>query len=269
MINIGLLDDDKTHLQMLELALMGSESNWSESVKISSFMDGASLVESLKCTDYDCLVLDRHVIDVGAESIIKSLRRVGSQYIPIMVVTSNKSFQGAAQLLEIGADDYMQKPFNPAELLLRVKRIIDVSRLLAQTSSKDLQKSSNLQVLSEADISSRYGIQFDPMSMTVNHAYQLIKLTDLEYRLAKLFFSNVGIALSKEDIFKAIWPKGLAFDKRLLSTHIFRIREKVDLCPSNNWVLRVIYGFGYRLDHSSQADLKQDDENELNTPVVA
>lgn len=264
MIHIGILDDNKTHLQITELALIGSSENWDESVKVSVFTDGQQMIESLKSTRYDCLVIDRHIPGMDDEYILKWSRVNISKHLPIIVLTSNRNFTGAAHFLGLGADDYIIKPVNPAELLLRVKRVIAHNR---KSEESKVSQKLNGTVKNEVDdeLFKKYGVILDNATLTVNHSSQLIHLTDLEFRLAKLFFANIGETLAKEDVFRAIWPKGSKYDQRLLSTHICRIRNKIDLSPSNKWVLRVVYGFGYRLDyrHAKSYGVLNASSNEL------
>lgn len=248
MIRIAVLDDDSTHLQMVELALIGESDNWDEPVELLKFDSGIELLNSLKAERFDCVILDRHVPDMSGDVLLQWLRQYRDVNIPVIMLTGKKSGQELVNLLNAGADEYITKPFYPAELLVRVKRLIERTRSkieesqrkeVAQTTLLDVPKKQRFEV---------YGVKFDDFNLTVDHVSQLIKLTELEYNLAKLFFLNVGVNLSRDFILQKVWHR----DKeagRSLTTHIHRIRDKLELTAENGWALRPVYGYGYRLDY--------------------
>lgn len=92
---------------------------------------------------------------------------------------------------------------------------------------------------------------FNNFDLTVDHCEQLVRLTDREYQLAKFFFNNVGLNLSRKVILDTIWFQDSPESNRSLTTHIHNLRIKLDLTIENGWVLRPVYGFGYRLDRLS------------------
>ncbi|TDR31437.1 response regulator transcription factor [Hydromonas duriensis] len=247
MIRIAVLDDNVTHLQMIELALVGDPDNWDEPVELLTFDSGLALLNSLKTEDFDCVILDRNVPDMSGDVVLQWIRQYRDVHIPVVMVTSNKAGSDVVELLNAGADEYVTKPFYPAELLVRVKRLIENSRAKNEAPSKNEALVAALEETPQK--TEVFGVIFDDFSLTINHASQLIKLTELEYNLAKLFFNNVGVNLSREFILQRVWMRDNKDAGRSLTTHIHRIRDKLELTAENGWALRPVYGYGYRLDY--------------------
>lgn len=244
MIRIAILDDNSTHSQMAEQALIGSSDNWSEPVEVLSFETGASLLECIKSESFDCIILDRVVPDMSGDVILQWIRQYRKQHVPVIMLTSRKSGQELVDSLNAGADEYMTKPFYAEELLVRVKRLIERSRSMPQQAAMG----NATPVPERGQVYNLHGAVFDDFNLTVDHSSQLIKLTEREYNLAKLLFENVGINLSRELILQRIWNKDTKEAGRSLTTHIHLIRDKLELTVDNGWALRPVYGFGYRLD---------------------
>jgi DNA-binding response OmpR family regulator len=199
-IKIAALDDNPTHLQMVEQALIGDTSNWSLPVEFKRFSSGESLLRELKKTDYDCVILDRIVPDMSGDVILNWLHQYRPNRTGVVMLTSN-----------------------------------------------DTRQESD----SAENIHQLHGVVFNDFELTVDHCEQLVKLTEREYQLAKLFFNNVGLNLSRKTILDTIWFQDSLESNRSLTTHIHNLRIKLDLTIENGWVLRPVYGFGYRLDRLS------------------
>lgn len=249
MVRIAILDDNITHLQMAELALTGEPDNWDEPIEVFTFTSGLNLLNRLKTDVFDCVVLDRNVPDMAGDVVLQWLRQYRGTATPVVMLTSKKDSQELVELLKAGADEYLTKPFYPAELLLRVQRLIKKNRKVFEDSAEvDSAAAIFLPKTNKRQIYEINGVVFDDFNLTVDHAEQLVKLTELEYNLAKLFFSNVGVNLSREFILQKIWHR----DKETthsLTTHVHRIRDKLELTAENGWTLRPVYGYGYRLDY--------------------
>lgn len=250
-IKIAALDDNPTHLQMVEQALIGDESNWSLPVEFKLFSSGEMLLQELKKVDYDCVILDRVVPDMSGDVILNWLHQYRPNRTGVVMLTSNDARQEVVASLEAGADEYLIKPFFPAELLVRVKRLVERVKLQQKTqknmphqiASAPLDFANNIHHLHEA--------VFNDFELTVEHCEQQVKLTEREYQLAKFFFNNVGLNLSRKVILDTIWFQDSPESNRSLTTHIHNLRIKLDLTIENGWLLRPVYGFGYRLDRLS------------------
>lgn len=246
-IKIAALDDNPTHLQMVEQALIGDETNWSVPIEFKAFSRGELLLRELKETDYDCVVLDRSVPDMSGDVILQWLRQYRPKRTGIVMLTSNNIQQELVASLEAGADEYVIKPFFPAELLVRVKKLIEriqvqqrVQEIIPHTHDASPNTTSSIHHLQEAI--------FNDFDLTVDLCEQRVKLTEREYQLAKFFFNNVGLNVPRKTILDTLWLRDNIDSNRSLTTHIHHLRTKLDLTIENGWVLRPVYGFGYRLD---------------------
>ncbi|MBS1174977.1 MAG: phoP [Burkholderiaceae bacterium] len=247
-IKIAALDDNPTHLQMVEQALVGDAINWSVPVEFKGFSSGEALLRELKEMDYDCVVLDRAVPDMSGDVILNWLRQYRPNRTGVVMLTSSDAQRDVVESLKAGADEYLTKPFFPAELLVRVKKLVE--RIKVQ---QEIQKNILHDIASDAVDSTHHlhDAIFNDFDLTVNHCEQLVKLTEREYQLAKFFFNNVGLNVSRKAILDAIWFQDNLESTRSLTTHIHNIRIKLDLTIENGWILRPVYGFGYRLDRLS------------------
>ena len=180
-IKIAALDDNPTHLQMVEQALIGDESNWSLPVEFKLFSSGEMLLQELKKVDYDCVILDRIVPDMSGDVILNWLHQYRPNRTGVVMLTSNDARQEVVASLEAGADEYLIKPFFPAELLVRVKRLVERVKLQQKTqknmphqiASAPLDFANNIHHLHEA--------VFNDFELTVEHCEQQVKLTEREY----------------------------------------------------------------------------------------
>ena len=249
MIKIAALDDNEIHLSLIEQALLGPDAVWDEPVELEKFRTSLELLIHLKKGDVDCVILDRNLPDIPGDLVLKWVRENSSQSTAVLILTSVENEEDVVSLLSAGADEYLTKPFHPQELLIRAQRLIKLyrikfgqglgERIVRQESPLDASKISTREI---------EGLVFDDFTLTVLVGEHSVKLSDREYRLAKYFFSNIGINLSRKDIVRAIYFKENEDNERSITSHVHLIREKLGLTLENGWIIRPIYGFGYRLD---------------------
>jgi DNA-binding response OmpR family regulator len=133
--------------------------------------------------------------------------------------------------LELGADDYMVKPFNPRELIARIRTILRRAESLKTTGSSILSYKNLLM-----DINSQKFYKDETE----------IELTPTEFSVLKLFLSNIGRALSRNELFNTVWGKNYFGDLKTLDVYIRRIREKIEENPSKPQYIETVWGYGYR-----------------------
>ena len=249
-MKIAILDDEHTHLQMGEQALVGSDNQWGEGIECRFFSSGVALLEVVKREFFDCLILDRRVSDMSGDVILQWIRQYGEKiyndYPIVIMLTSQRAEGDVVNSMAMGANDYILKPFRPAELVARVKRALETKRSLVSKSAPAVEFPQVTE--HESNELSLCGYTFMPFSHSVQKGDELIKLTEREFSLALLLFRNAGRTLSRQAIFETAWRRVDAGSNRTLDTHIHRIRHQLRLTAENGLLLKPVYGFGYRLD---------------------
>lgn len=263
-MKIAILDDEKTQLQLIEQALIGGgDEVWGEPTTCHPFDSGIALLDTLKKQSFDCVILDRQVPDMSGDVILQWLRQYGKGYTPAIILTSLRDEDQVVNSLAAGADDYIVKPFRPKELVARVQRLIQRLKLaetahgtnqdahaephnpadliLAQYARSDVNHATPTQI----DLA---GYKFERFELKVTFDDQEVKLTEREFGLALLLFNNIGAVLSRDIFYKTLWKRADTTNSRALDTHIYRLRTKLALFPERGFVLRTVYGYGYRLD---------------------
>ena len=210
------------------------------------------------------ILLDVMMPKLDGFSLCKEIRK--TSMVPIIMITARGEDFDKIMGLDIGADDYVVKPFRPKELVARVQRLVNRQRMmhfrepiastqspptlvglrsLSELSTGD-QLGDNLDELpAQIEIA---GYRFERFALRVTFDNQVVQLTQREFDLALLFFSNIGVLLSRDEIFKAVWKRSDVSNSRALDTHLHRVRSKLALSPERGFVLRPVYGFGYRFD---------------------
>lgn len=184
---------------------------------------------------YDLLILDVMLPGTNGFEICRQIRQ--EQNIPIIMVTAKQEDVDKIRGLGLGADDYIVKPFNPGELVARVKAHISIhERLLKDTERKpdqtDIIESGDLQIL----------VPY----RQVNVRGKEIQLKNKEYELLYFLASNPGIVFSKDTLFDRIWGMDASGDTATVMVHINRLREKIEADPSEPEYIQTVWGAGYR-----------------------
>lgn len=247
-MKVAILDGEKSHLLLIEQAMVAGNGNraFGESMACHLFECGASLLELLQNGEqFDCLLLERRLLDVSGDLILAWLRQNSAVYMPVIMVSSMRLEENIVQSLNAGADDYVCKPFRPLELFARVRRLVAQTR---RTQSTGLVKIEPMGAATQS--MSVVGYDFDPIASTVTFGGESIVLTEREYRLAQVLFVNLNQLLTRPDLYQAVWQRVEAGGNRALDTHIYRIRTKLKLLPERGFLLRAVYGYGYRLEYS-------------------
>ena len=195
------------------------------------FEDGRTLLRELRQQTYDLLILDWNLPDVQGPTVVRRIRKDLNSRLPVLFVTNRREEVDMVEGLSAGADDFMVKPIRVGELEARVRAL--------------LRRSYPAQHESEITFGPYH---FQPGSRTLEVKGETVELKHREYELALFLFQNLGRLLSREHLREAVWGVGAEAPSRSLDTHISRLRTKLDLRPSNGFVLSAIYGLGYRLE---------------------
>lgn len=189
--------------------------------------DGLEAIEKVKKGGYDIVVMDVMMPELDGFSAVREIRKFSN--IPIIMLSARTETYDKIHGLEIGADDYISKPFSPKELMLRISAVMN--RVSSQKSNSDVYENEKLRVDFTARIVSVEGVPQD--------------LSPKEYELLFFMVKNRGIALSREKLLNEVWGYDFYGDDRTLDTHIKLLRKSLGSASEYIVTLR---GMGYRFD---------------------
>lgn len=226
--NILVCDDDREIVDAIEIYLMN------EGYQIYKAYDGEQAVQMIKNHDIHLLIMDVMMPKLDGIHATLKIREYSS--IPIIILSAKSEDTDKILGLNIGADDYVTKPFNPLELIARVK-----SNLRRYTSLGSLNVENNA-VFSAGGLS----INDDTKEVTVDG--EPVKLTPIEYNILLLLMKNQGRVFSIDQIYENIWNEDAIGADNTVAVHIRHIREKIEINPKEPRYLKVVWGVGYKID---------------------
>ena len=228
MANILVCDDDREIVDAIEIYLS------QDGYKIFKAYDGAQAIELLKKEDIQLLIMD--IMMPKLDGIRATLKIRENSSIPIIILSAKSEDTDKILGLNIGADDYITKPFNPLELAARVK-----SNLRRYTSLGSLN-AENKAVFRVGGLI----INDDTKQVTVDG--ETVKMTPIEYNILLLLVKNQGRVLSIDQIYESIWNEDAIGADNTVAVHIRHIREKIEINPKDPRYLKVVWGVGYKID---------------------
>ncbi len=229
MANILVCDDDREIVDAIEIYLS------QDGYKIFKAYDGAQAIELLKKEDIQLLIMD--IMMPKLDGIRATLKIRENSSIPIIILSAKSEDTDKILGLNIGADDYITKPFNPLELAARVK-----SNLRRYTSLGSLN-AENKAVFRVGGLI----INDDTKQVTVDG--ETVKMTPIEYNILLLLVKNQGRVFSIDQIYESIWNEdAIGADNTVVAVHIRHIREKIEINPKDPRYLKVVWGVGYKID---------------------
>ena len=229
MSKILVCDDDKEIVEAIEIYLT------QEGYEVVKAYDGQEALKVLKETPIDLLVID--VMMPRLDGIRATLKIREENNIPIIILSAKSEDADKILGLNVGADDYVTKPFNPLELVARVK-----SQLRRYTSLGSTVKNENEAVYTTGGLS----INDDLKEVTVDG--EPVKLTPIEYNILLLLVKNQGKVFSIEQIYESIWDEDAIGADNTVAVHIRHIREKIEINPKEPRYLKVVWGVGYKIE---------------------
>lgn len=230
--NILIVEDDKD-ISMIEEAYLKAAGFETDIVD-----DGERVCEMVEQENYALILLDLMLPGKSGYDVCREIR--DKVDIPIIMVTARTESVDKVRGLGLGADDYIAKPFDPAELVARVNANIRQSERIARRSNADREddadeiKIGNLRILVN--------------SWKVYKGQQEIKFPNREFELLKFLAMNPNIVFSKEQLFEKIWGYEYMGDSATVMVHINRIREKIEDDYKNPKIIETVWGAGYRLN---------------------
>ncbi|AVQ18349.1 response regulator transcription factor [Fusobacterium mortiferum] len=220
MKNILIIEDDLRIRRILQLELEH------EGYLVSLAKDGKEGLEKAKLIRYDLILLDLMLPEISGEEVCKELRK--NSDVPIIVLTAKENIRSKVELLDMGADDYITKPFNIEELFARMR--------VALRNKKDYQELNQLKY---------EDLVLDIIKKELIIEKRKVSLTKTEYRLLELFILNREITISREKIITEIWGYDFEGEEKIVDVYLNSLRKKIE-APNKKYIQN-IRGFGYML----------------------
>jgi DNA-binding response OmpR family regulator len=201
-----------------------------EGYEVKTAMDGAQALQAIQEADPDLIVLDLMLPDISGLEVCRRLRAHSST--PVIMLTARGEEIDRVLGLEVGADDYLAKPFSFRELLARIRSILRRVELDRQASQ--------LQPVTLRQLS------LDPTARRVFKGEQELQLSAREFDLLALLMKNAGRALSRDELLSKVWGEEWIGDPRTLDVHVRWLRMKVEEDPATPQYIQTVRGYGYR-----------------------
>ncbi len=227
MLNVLVCDDDKEIVDAIEIYLS------QEGYRILKAYDGIQALAIMKKEEIHLLILD--IMMPRMDGIRATLKIREESNIPIIMLSAKSEDTDKILGLNMGADDYVTKPFNPLELVARAK-----SQLRRYTKLGNIQETDN--VFRAGGLT----INDDRKEVTVDD--DPVKLTPIEYNILLLLMKNQGRVFSIEQIYENIWQEEAIAADNTVAVHIRHIREKIEINPKEPRYLKVVWGVGYKIE---------------------
>ena len=211
--NILIVDDEKLLVKGLKNSLI------QEGFDVSTAYDGYEALRKVACEKIDLIILDIMLPGIDGMTVCKKIRKTLD--IPIIMLTAKDDHIDKILGLEIGADDYITKPFHTRELIARINAVIRRLRKMKKEEEK---------------------VEFYNFDVKGSE----ITLTAKEFDIIKILATNPGVVFSREKIFEIVWDE-ISYDTRTVDVHISKLRDKIEEDPSNPKIIKTKWGVGYYL----------------------
>ncbi|CAD5900915.1 two-component response regulator [Carnobacterium maltaromaticum] len=235
MKKVLIVDDEESILTLLAFNLEKA------GYEVQTAMDGLIGYQLALENQYDFIILDLMMPSMDGMEVCKKLRQEKIE-TPIMILTAKDDELEKIIGLELGADDYMTKPFSPREVLARMKAIM---RRIKPESKEKMAESHEASSEEEVVIGE---LQIFPELYEVKVRGELIEVTPKEFELLLYMMKRVNRILSREQLLNAIWNFDYAGETRIVDVHISHLREKIEVDTKNPAYIRTVRGFGYKFE---------------------
>lgn len=225
--NVLVVDDEKEIRDAIEIYLKN------EGVTVLKAMDGIEALEILNEQPVHLIILDIMMPRLDGISATFKIRE--KKNIPIIMLSAKSEDTDKILGLQVGADDYVTKPFNPMELVARVKS--QLRRYVTFGTYEGVQKVIDLN-----------GLTLDQSAKEVTAHGDPVKLTPIEYKIVELLMTNAGRVFSIDEIYERVWNEPCYNAENTVAVHIRKIREKIEIDAKNPRFLKVVWGIGYKME---------------------
>jgi DNA-binding response OmpR family regulator len=225
---ILVVDDEPTIVEVVELYLLR------EGFKVLTAVDGHAALSAVRQQRPDLIVLDLMLPGLSGLDVTRQLRASGA--LPIIMLTARGEEADRVVGLELGADDYVTKPFSPRELVARVKAV------LRRAQPAPTPEPADTHVIAIG------GLRLDAAARSVTVDGQPISLTAREFDLLLFLMRRPSQVFTREQLLDNVWGYTFASDMSTVTVHIRRLREKIERDPTNPTLLQTVWGVGYKLE---------------------
>ena len=226
-MNILVVDDDREIVDSIGIFLSA------EGYKVLKAYDGIEALDVLGENQVHLMILDIMMPKLDGIKTLMKLRE--SRNVPVILLSAKSEDVDKIFGLAAGADDYVTKPFNPSELMARVK-----SQLRRYTTLGSIGKQNGEIIID--------GLVVNTENKTVQVDGENVRLTPIEYKILELLVRNRGRVYSAEDIYSNVWNDQTAVGDNTIAVHVRHIREKIEINPKEPKYLKVVWGIGYKID---------------------
>lgn len=224
---ILVVDDDKDIRDAIEIYLKN------EGMDVLKAKDGIEALEMLRANEVHLIILD--IMMPNLDGIKTTLKIREEKNIPIIMVSAKSEDTDKILGLHVGADDYVTKPFQPLELIARVK-----AQLRRYISLGTYEKKEQVLEVN--------GLMLNQESKEVSIHGEPVKLTPLEFKILELLMRHPGRVFSIQEIYERVWKEPGINVENTVAVHIRKIREKVEIDPKNPRYVKVVWGIGYKVE---------------------
>ena len=228
MYNVLICDDDRDIVSALDIYLS------SEGYRTFKAYDGMEAIAVAEREDIQLILMD--VMMPGLDGIRATAKLREKHNIPIILLTAKSEDSDKILGLNIGADDYITKPFNPIEVIARVK-----SQLRRYTTLGGRDKSGD-------GVIRNGGIAMDDGAKAVTVDGESVSLTPIEYNILRLLLQSPGRVYSTGQIYELVWNDPSLGSENTVAVHIRHLREKLEIDPANPTYIKVVWGLGYKME---------------------
>ncbi len=221
------VDDDKEIRDAIEIYLKN------EGINVFKAMDGIEALNILDKEEIHLILMD--IMMPRMDGIKATFKIRESKNIPIIMLSAKSEDTDKILGLNIGADDYITKPFNPLELVARVK-----SQLRRYTSLGNFKGSDDVIIVR--------GLILNKSTKSITIDGEEARMTPLEYKILELLMENKGRVFSIDEIYEKVWRESSYNSENTVAVHIRRIREKIEINPKDPKYLKVVWGIGYKIE---------------------
>ncbi|MDD4621484.1 MAG: response regulator transcription factor [Methanosarcina sp.] len=222
---ILLVDDDPHVSEVLSLYLE------KEGYQVASADNGQEALQKIRQLDPCLMVLDVMMPEMDGIEVCRRVRAIKS--LPIIMLTAKSEDLDKILGLELGADDYITKPFNPREVVARIKAVLRRTNNIGDNKAKTLLFPQ---------------LEIDLSEYRVSVKGKVVALTPKEIELLWLMASHPNMVFTRENLLESVWGYTYSGETRTVDTHVKRLRRKLMIMPQNAWDIKTVWGVGYKFE---------------------